>query len=127
MDEFVGGQGHAALGDFVGALLKFIGGALGREQTESREVEVAFTIFYVVSEPPTDRLHFSIPRIFCAIRVAIVAGCFEQETDLRRRVSADNQIVGGRTRRAKVFRLAYELYCRENHKDPKENSLPHDV
>lgn len=75
--EFIGREGHAAFGDFFGALLEFAGGALGREKSEGGKIEMPLGSVNVAGEPPADRLNLGVPRILRVVRVAVVAGGFE--------------------------------------------------
>jgi len=114
VDDSVRRERHAAVGDFIGALLELAGGTFGRELAELGEVDVFFALFDVIGEPPANRLHVGVPRVAGVVRVAVVAGRFQKVPDFRggRMLGQNVVLAGGRT---VIFRLAYELNSDEKH------------
>ena len=110
VDDFVRGDGHAAVSDLIRALFEFLSGTFGGKLVEVGEVEVFLAFADVAGKPPADGLHLGVPGIVGMVGMAVVAGGFEEVAELGGDWMPDLDIEGAGGG-PEVFRLAYELDC----------------
>ncbi len=122
MENEVGRQRHPFFVDFRRNLLKLEHLPAGIVGTKLRKVQVPLRILNMAVEPEADRLNFCIPRVACAVAVAVIAGNPEGFMDL----GGNCKMAGKYRRRSRtggILRWPDKLYEHSENIQTKENAF----
>jgi hypothetical protein len=122
MEDKIGGQWHLFLINLCSNLLEFEELPAGVVGAELRKIEMPSCILNVIIQPEPDRLDLCIPRIACAITVAIITGHPECFMDIRRYRQVPGENAGG-GRTGRIFRRPHKLHKHRKNAQNKNNTF----